>query len=86
MQAEPDQALPILQKLLASNNSDKIKDTAMFVLTQSSSPQAAKLLGDIARGNANPKLADEGNPLHRHDGQQRIAQGITGHLCGFEQH
>ena len=56
MQAEPDQALPILQKLLASNNSDKVKDRAMFVLTQSSSPQAAKLLGDIARGNANPNL------------------------------
>ncbi len=57
MQAEPDQALPILEKLLASNNnSDKIKDKAMFVLTQSSSPKAAKLLGDIARGTANPNL------------------------------
>ena len=56
MQADPEQALPILQKLLASNNSDKIKDRAMFVLTQSSSPRAAKLLGDIARGTANPSL------------------------------
>jgi HEAT repeat protein len=56
MQAEPDQALPILEKLLASNNSDKVKDRAMFVLTQSSSPKAAKLLGDIARGNASPSL------------------------------
>lgn len=56
MQAEPDQALPIIEKLLASNNSDNIKERAMFVLTQSSSPKAAKLLGDIARGTANPNL------------------------------
>jgi HEAT repeat protein len=56
MQAEPDQALPILEKLLASNQSDKVKDRAMFVLVQSSSPKAAKLLGDLARGTANPTL------------------------------
>jgi HEAT repeat protein len=56
MQAEPDQALPILEKLLASNQSDKVKDRAMFVLVQSSSPKAAKLLGDIARGTSNPSL------------------------------
>jgi hypothetical protein len=56
MQAEPDQALPIVEKLLASNNSDKLKDRAMFVLVQSPSPKAAKLLGDMARGTANPAL------------------------------
>ncbi len=69
MQAEPDQALPILEKLLASNQSDRVKDRAMFVLVQSSSPKAAKLLGDIARGTANPASADEGDPLHRDDGE-----------------
>jgi len=56
MQAEPDQAFPILERLLTSSNSDKLKERAMFVLTQSSSPKAAKLLGDIARGNAQPAL------------------------------
>jgi tetratricopeptide (TPR) repeat protein len=56
MQADPDQALPVLERVLASNNSDKVKDKAMFVLTQSSSPKAAKLLGDIARGTSNPSL------------------------------
>jgi hypothetical protein len=56
MQAEPEQALPILEKLLASNNSDKIKERAMFILIQSPSPKAAKLLGDMARGTANPGL------------------------------
>ena len=33
MQSDPNQALPILQKLLAGNNSDKVKERAMFVLT-----------------------------------------------------
>jgi HEAT repeat protein len=56
MQAEPDKALPILQKLLAGNNSDQVKDRALFVLVQNGSPQAAKMLGDMARGAANPNL------------------------------
>jgi HEAT repeat protein len=56
MQADPDQALPILEKLLASNNSEKVKERALFVLTQSGSPKAAKMLGDMARGTANPHL------------------------------
>jgi tetratricopeptide (TPR) repeat protein len=56
MQSEPDQAIPILEKLLASNNSDKVKERALFVLVQSGSPKAAKMLGDMARGSANPNL------------------------------
>jgi HEAT repeat protein len=57
MQSDPDQALPILQKLLASsNNSPKVKERALFVLTQNPSPQARKLLADIARGTSNPDL------------------------------
>jgi HEAT repeat protein len=56
MQANPDQALPILQKLVTGNNSDKVKERALFVLTQNSSPQARKLLVDMARNSANPDL------------------------------
>jgi HEAT repeat protein len=57
MQSDPDKALPILQKLLASdNNSPRVKERALFVLTQNSSPQGRKLLSDIARGSSNPDL------------------------------
>jgi HEAT repeat protein len=56
MQAEPDRAIPILEKLLASNHSEKVKERALFVLVQSGSPQAAKMLGDMARGATNPNL------------------------------
>ncbi len=49
MQADPDKALPILQKLLAGNNSTKLKERALFVLTQSSSPDARKVLARYRR-------------------------------------
>lgn len=56
MQSDPEKALPIIQKLLASNNSEKIKDRALFVLAQNRSPEARKLLGDMARNSSNPNL------------------------------
>jgi len=56
MQADPKQALPILQKLLLSNNSPRVKERALFVLSQSGSPEARKALSDIAKGAANPEL------------------------------
>ena len=56
MSSDPEQALPILKRLLASNNSPQIKDRAMFVLAQNSSPEAHKLLADIARNSSNQDL------------------------------
>jgi tetratricopeptide (TPR) repeat protein len=56
MQSDPQKALPIIQKVLAGNNSEKIKDRALFVLAQNSTPEARKLLGDIARNSSNPDL------------------------------
>jgi tetratricopeptide (TPR) repeat protein len=56
MASNSDQALPILQKLLAGSSSDKLKDRAMFVLVQNPSPEARKVLSDTARGSSNPAL------------------------------
>jgi len=56
MQSDPKEALPILERLLRSNNSEKVKERALFVLTQSGQPEAAKVLADIARGNSMPEL------------------------------
>jgi HEAT repeat protein len=56
MASDPDKAMPILRKLLLGNQSDKLKDRAMFVLVQNSSPEARKLLGQMARNNGNPDL------------------------------
>jgi HEAT repeat protein len=56
MQSDPEQAVPILQKLLASNNSAKVKEKALFVLTQSRSPEANKILNTVARDSSHPDL------------------------------
>ena len=56
MQSDPKQAFPILQRVLNSNNSTKLKEKALFVLTQSPLPEAHKLLSNIARGSSNPEL------------------------------
>jgi HEAT repeat protein len=56
MQSDPNQAVPILQKLLTSNNSPKVKEKALFVLTQSRSAEASKVLNAVARDTSNPDL------------------------------
>jgi hypothetical protein len=55
-QSDPEQALPILEKLLKSNNTPKLKDRALFVLTQNRSPKARQILLDVAKGGSNPDL------------------------------
>ncbi len=56
MQSDPDQAVPILQKLLKGDASEKLKERALFVLTQSSSPEARNTLSQLAHDSANPAL------------------------------
>ena len=56
MNSDPERAVPLLEKLLNSNQPPKIKDRAMFVLAQNSSPQAREVMGRIARGQSNPDL------------------------------
>src|SRR3954469_21702613 len=56
MQSDPEQALPVLEKMLAGTNSPKVKDRALFVLSQSHSQRAREIIAGVARGNANPDL------------------------------
>jgi tetratricopeptide (TPR) repeat protein len=56
MQSDPDQALPIIEKMLTGANSLKVKDRALFVLSQSNSAKAREVIASVARGNANPDL------------------------------
>jgi len=44
MQVEPEQAVPVLEKLLAGNSSLRLKQRALFVLSQSDSPRAREIL------------------------------------------
>ncbi len=56
LNSDPERALPLLEKLLHSSQSPKIKERAMFVLTQSGSAQARQLVVQIAKGGSNPDL------------------------------
>jgi HEAT repeat protein len=56
MASEPDKAIPVLRKLLTGNSSDKLKERAMFVLVQNPSPEAHKMISEMARGTSNPDL------------------------------
>ena len=56
LSSDPDRAMPLLEKLLHSSQSPKIKERAMFVLTQSGSPKARQLVVQIAKGGSNPDL------------------------------
>jgi len=56
MNSSPDQAMPILEKLLNGTASPKLKERALFVMAQSNSPQAREVLKGIAKGNSTPEL------------------------------
>ncbi len=47
---DSERAVPMLEKLLQGNQSPKLKEKALFVLSQSGSPRAREVLAKIARG------------------------------------
>ncbi len=53
---DPERAVPMLEKILAGNNSLKMKRRALFVLAQINSPAARQVLAKVARGESHPDL------------------------------
>ncbi len=56
MHADPDRAIPLLEGLLKGSAAPRVKDRAMFVLSQSKAPRASQLLTEFAKGAGNPDL------------------------------
>ena len=56
MNADPASAMPLLEGLLKGNSAPKVKDRALFVLTQNQSPRAQQILAQYAKGAGNPDL------------------------------
>ncbi len=56
MMRSPEQAIPMVEQLLAGSASPKLKERGLFVLAQSASPRAKTLLADVAKGKGNPDL------------------------------
>lgn len=56
--ASPDRALPLAQKVLNGDHSNKIKSRALFVISQIDLPEAQTVLLDYA-GSGDPELSEE---------------------------
>ncbi|MEP6715891.1 MAG: HEAT repeat domain-containing protein [Terriglobia bacterium] len=56
MSADPERAIPLLEGILKGNSPPKVKDRAMFVLTQNRSTRSQQILSDYAKGAGNPDL------------------------------
>jgi HEAT repeat protein len=59
LSSESEVVLPALEKVLKSQQSLELKKQALFVLSQSKSPQARNLVVTTAQGSANPDLQIE---------------------------
>ena len=56
MQADPERGVPMIEKLLSGTSSIKIKEQALFLLTQSRSSRAREIISNVAKGGSNPDL------------------------------
>ena len=53
---DPERAVPMLEKLIRSGSSTRLREQALFVLVQIGSSRARDLLYEIARGRSHPEL------------------------------
>jgi hypothetical protein len=56
MQSDPETALPVIEKMLSGSSSVRVKDQALFVVSQSRSARARTVIQGVAKGNPNPEL------------------------------
>jgi hypothetical protein len=56
MNSDPEKAVPLLEKIILGNYPPKLKDKALFVLSQSGSDKAQQILMGLARANNQPDL------------------------------
>jgi tetratricopeptide (TPR) repeat protein len=56
MQNQPDQALPVIEKMLAGSDNVRVKDRALFLLSRSRNPQARNIIVSTAKSSSNPDL------------------------------
>ena len=56
LNTDPNKAIPLLEKIVQGNYSPKLKDKALFVLSQSGSDKAQQIMLALARSNNQPDL------------------------------
>jgi HEAT repeat protein len=56
-QSDPEEAMPMLTKILSSpSSSRKVRERSLFVLAQMGSEPASRAMAEVARGNSSPEL------------------------------
>jgi hypothetical protein len=56
MQTDPERGLPMVEQLLSGNSSVRVKENALFVLSQSRAPRARDIIAGTARSGSNPDV------------------------------
>ena len=57
--ADSERAVPLLENVLRSNSSERLKKKALFVLSQSGSPKAREIIAALARDDSKPEMQKE---------------------------
>src|SRR5207244_1300967 len=73
LSTSPERALPLLQKVVDGPYSRRVKEQALFVLSQSSSDRAAQLIASIARGSTHPELQSDAIKYLGVSGKRNVA-------------
>ena len=76
--SDPEQAIPLLEKILNASNAPRLKERALYVLALSNSARAQEILLGIAKGAGNPDLQrraiDYLATQSRRDGRSRLEE------------
>ena len=56
MHSDPERSIPLLEQLLTKQSSPRLRERALFVLSQSESPKAREVVARVAKGGVNPDL------------------------------
>lgn len=56
MRSDPETAIPVIEKTLAGSASVRVKERALFVLSQSKAPRARDVITGVAKSASNPDL------------------------------
>lgn len=74
--APPERALPLANKVLAGDNSDEVKERALFILSQIDTPESQATLVRFAR-DANGSLQEEAIRMIGISGDQASLAGLS---------
>ncbi|MEJ2127488.1 MAG: HEAT repeat domain-containing protein [Woeseiaceae bacterium] len=74
--APPERALPLVMKVLDANNTNEVKERALFVLSQINLPEAQNRLLDVAR-TGDPELSAEAVRMIGIGGNKEAMAGLA---------